>query len=460
MFLVLISSAVFAQQAPSALPGTPASRTPFTVTLKVDKQHIYEKQFDKVPNVAGRNVYLFAGDKFGIDLTVKQDEISTLTYEPKHKRADVEFKFELRKSSVRVMALAAHNRLNRTISFEVDADGIGAAEPSRVLSFPAESYSYLLWSEPIFRVILSDLRFSEPRPLVRLANVGGDTDASRVSGCFFPSWPVSVQPSMAIGPVVLSAADSAILSPLASREYMAGQDALESGNLKAAVEHLKRAIDWVSSYCTDLMPSWTDSFPLAHEVLGQAYLTQKEYKKAKAEFQIALRLEADSGAALIGLGATLNHLDDSGGAVKALSEGLRIAPSYCPGRYELARAYISQGQLQGARTEVERILSEAPNFAAAHELMGDILTEKGQPDDAIKEFEISLQLDPKSSRLRAFRIRSPRSSPGYRRTNKDSRAFQGRLVIWSILFFGCRKQVAKTNVLLVVGFSAAQGVKF
>lgn len=40
-------------------------------------------------------MYLFAGDRFGVNLTITKDEASGVTYQLKNKKADVEFTFTL-----------------------------------------------------------------------------------------------------------------------------------------------------------------------------------------------------------------------------------------------------------------------------------------------------------------------------------------------------------------------------
>jgi tetratricopeptide (TPR) repeat protein len=391
--LLLVDYAAFGCQQHFSPVGAPVLREPFTLRLRVDKQHTYEKQFDKVPYVVKNDVQLFAGDEFGANLVVTQGEISTVSYQPKHKRADIEFKFRLRKSAAGMMLLVAHNRFNRTIFFDAEVTGTGQKEEAKVLSFPADSYSYLWWPDPIMQLVLSNLRFSAISLQQATLNTREIIDF-RNGGCSTPSR-ISIRPSLATGPIALSPADSAILSPMAWHEYIAGQDALEARDFEAAERHLKKAIDWPSSYCADVgQPFWTESFPLAHDVLGQTYLQQRKYKKAEAEFRTALQLDLNSGAALIGLGTIFDLLHDYGGAVKALSQGLQFAPDYYPGRCELAKAYIGEDQLQSAKTQLERVLLEAPNFAPAHELMGDVLMGEGHPEDALKEFETYLQLDP------------------------------------------------------------------
>lgn len=80
-------------------------RDPFTLKLRFGKGHDYRQQFDKVPYVAANVVYLFAGDKFGVSVSINGDEIQTLTYQNNPAKADVDFRFEQKDIRGRPMML-------------------------------------------------------------------------------------------------------------------------------------------------------------------------------------------------------------------------------------------------------------------------------------------------------------------------------------------------------------------
>ena len=68
-------------------------REPFTLKLRVDKDHYYEQDFDRVPYVADNDVYIFLDDHFGINLTDTKAEFLTVTFQPDTAKADVQFEF-------------------------------------------------------------------------------------------------------------------------------------------------------------------------------------------------------------------------------------------------------------------------------------------------------------------------------------------------------------------------------
>ena len=70
-----------------------AWRRPFTLSLHLDKTHIYETEVSQLPYVNGDDVYLVAGDRFGIRTKVVDGKIIAIAYEPDTDKADIHFRF-------------------------------------------------------------------------------------------------------------------------------------------------------------------------------------------------------------------------------------------------------------------------------------------------------------------------------------------------------------------------------
>lgn len=124
--------------------------------------------------------------------------------------------------------------------------------------------------------------------------------------------------------------DATFTSSPAWLEYVRGQEDFQHGDLQAAEKHLREAIKWTDS-CYDQV-AHHDSFALAHELLGQVYLSERLNRKAKAEFQTTLRMDPHSGGAWIGLGTVLNDLGRYDEAIKALTQGVQETPDNLWGR--------------------------------------------------------------------------------------------------------------------------------
>jgi len=97
----------------------PVFRPPFVLRLQIDDEHYYQQSFNKVPYVSAGEVYLFAGEHFGVNVTMAGDQVVQLTYQPDPAKADVEFKFTQEKPSTGLMMLLMiQNRLKRRLSLD------------------------------------------------------------------------------------------------------------------------------------------------------------------------------------------------------------------------------------------------------------------------------------------------------------------------------------------------------
>jgi tetratricopeptide (TPR) repeat protein len=174
----------------------------------------------------------------------------------------------------------------------------------------------------------------------------------------------------------------------ARKEYDAGQHALENLDLDGGIGHLKRAIEL------------HEQFPQAYTLLGMAYNEQKKWKDAQGVLEKAVQQDPKAVEAYFQLGATLNQQKDFSGAIKALNQGLQLnpdAPHSAGANYELARAYMAQGQWQDASPHAAKAVAMQPDVATWHILMGNINLKKGDGQGAITEFQTYLKLEPNGS---------------------------------------------------------------
>src|SRR5712692_9741984 len=117
-FLIILSCGLLAQEQ-SGTDQKPTFREPFTLKLRVDKDHYYEQHFDKVPYVGENDVYLFVGDHFGVNLNDTKAEFLTVTFQPDTAKADVQFGFTQEKGpkDMVMMLLTVQNKVNRQLSY-------------------------------------------------------------------------------------------------------------------------------------------------------------------------------------------------------------------------------------------------------------------------------------------------------------------------------------------------------
>jgi hypothetical protein len=156
---------MFSQQQPPSTAPSPVFREPFTLKLRVDKEHYYEQHFDKVPYVIENDVYIFAGEAFGIRLEIKNDQISGITYEPDVAKADVLFTFSQEKDlqGGKGMMLIIQNRTTHTMLLDalMTVPQSKAIQSTSIVPIAAGLSDYESWPHPIVQLVLRNPRFAE-----------------------------------------------------------------------------------------------------------------------------------------------------------------------------------------------------------------------------------------------------------------------------------------------------------
>jgi len=163
------SSAQSAQLPKSAPESSLALREPFTLKLHVDKEHYYEEQFDrKLPFVAGNNVYLFAGESFGLKLNMTNNEIVAVSYQKEKAGADVEleFKQESEKGGEPMMMLVLKSNLKQVLYMDalMTVPKKKGIHKTRILPLQPGLMGFESWPHPIVQLVLRNLRLTEKSP--------------------------------------------------------------------------------------------------------------------------------------------------------------------------------------------------------------------------------------------------------------------------------------------------------
>lgn len=227
--------------------------------------------------------------------------------------------------------------------------------------------------------------------VVTVKEPGYDTFSQRVDLTMTPNAYVMAdlkprpgsEASAAAAPAGTTPAELASVPENARKEYEEGQKlAQEKHDSSGSIKHFKKAIDLYKD------------FPQAYLMLGLAYLDQKKYPDAQSALEKSVKLAPDSAAAYFALGAAQNQQKNFADAEKTLTKGLQLSPDTIEGHYELGKALYSQGKWQEAEPHITKVTTTKPDMAAAHVLMGNILLHKNDPQDAVKEFQEYLKLDP------------------------------------------------------------------
>jgi len=139
-------------------------REPFTLRLKVDKDNYSDIHFDRQPYVSQNEVYLFSGDKFGVNLILKDGRVTEIRYQPDVKRADVVFGFEQPKELQNgiSMALTIDNKMKRGVSMEALMSIPGKKDVFKTSILPVKAGKSGLesWPHPISQLVLGNMQLT------------------------------------------------------------------------------------------------------------------------------------------------------------------------------------------------------------------------------------------------------------------------------------------------------------
>jgi Flp pilus assembly protein TadD len=117
------------------------------------------------------------------------------------------------------------------------------------------------------------------------------------------------------------------------------------------------------------------------------------------ELHEAIRLQPDFAGAHTTLAGVLRQLGDAQGAASEAKEGARIAAS--TNNLQAAKVATNSGKrlmgagdLEGAISQFRSAINSEPGFAAAHYQLGLAMNQKGEKEEARKEFQKASELDP------------------------------------------------------------------
>jgi|SRR5262245_20704550 len=161
--MALALSALMSPQTSTA-QDQPIFRKLFTLKLHMGDGRVYEERFERSPYIADNTVFLFAGDHFGIKVTLAGEEISAVSFEKDSSKADVVFKFTQEKAdSARPMTLlVSRNKLKRPLLMDgfMTVPGKSGIYRTSLVPVRAGLVSYESWPHPIVQLALRNFRFA------------------------------------------------------------------------------------------------------------------------------------------------------------------------------------------------------------------------------------------------------------------------------------------------------------
>jgi Tfp pilus assembly protein PilF len=162
-------------------------------------------------------------------------------------------------------------------------------------------------------------------------------------------------------------------------------------NLALALEDSQALAPAAAEYRRALELAPDDAMTRAN--YGLLLLKQDQKSEAARELTKALG-ETKDRAALLAIGNGLRRAGDAQGALRAMQSAVAAGEPTPALLSELALAQRAAGQDAAALATLERVIAQAPRYALAHYLMGNMLAADRQYAKAKQQFEQYLKLEP------------------------------------------------------------------
>jgi tetratricopeptide (TPR) repeat protein len=174
---------------------------------------------------------------------------------------------------------------------------------------------------------------------------------------------------------------------LADAHYTLGVLYWQRGEFDKATGELEQAIRDQPNYAE------------AHYTLGTILKQQGKLPEAAAALREAIRLQPDFAGAHTTLAAVLRQLGDSQGAAEEAKAGAKIAASTnnlqaATFSTNSGKRLLGAGDIDGAIAQFQSAIHSEPNYAAAHYQLGLALQQRGEKEEAKREFQKAVELDP------------------------------------------------------------------
>jgi Tfp pilus assembly protein PilF len=127
---------------------------------------------------------------------------------------------------------------------------------------------------------------------------------------------------------------------------------------------------------------------------GNAYLSKKDYGRAIADYDEALRLNPNYAASYFNRGVAYFSKKDYDRAIADYDEALRLNPNYATAYFNRGVAYFSKKDYDRAITDYGEAIRINPNDATAYNNRGDAYKNKEEYDRSIVDYSEALRLNP------------------------------------------------------------------
>ena len=167
----------------------------------------------------------------------------------------------------------------------------------------------------------------------------------------------------------------------AEARLMMGETKLSVADFKGALEDFQKAVE--------LNPALPD----VYSYYGMALAATGDTPQAAVAFRKELDSNPNDYTSNVQLGVLLKQDEDYAGARRCFEQALSVRPRDAAVRYQLATLDLENGQVDKARTELEALTKEIPQFVEAHVSLATVYYRLKRREDGDKQREIVLQLN-------------------------------------------------------------------
>ncbi|MBZ5637710.1 MAG: tetratricopeptide repeat protein, partial [Acidobacteriia bacterium] len=163
------------------------------------------------------------------------------------------------------------------------------------------------------------------------------------------------------------------------------------GKTDEAIEHLRQALALGGGLAGPA------GARIQHFNLANALRLEGDLPGAEREYRAALAIEPSDVRVMHNLAGTLLAAGRRDEAVALYEQVLRLDSAFAQAHYNLASALASGKDRDGAILHARRAIEIEPRLADAHVLLGDLL-QASRPDEAAREIDEALRIDPGHAR--------------------------------------------------------------
>ena len=136
-------------------------------------------------------------------------------------------------------------------------------------------------------------------------------------------------------------------------------------------------------------------YPEAYSNLGSVFLSRGDTEKAIKYCSIALQMDPNLVEANNNLGIALMQEGKIEAAISQFQKALQIKPDFVKAENNLKRAQTIQEEIETEISRLQILVKDVPDNAELHFQLGNLYFRKGDPSQAVQQYNKALLLDPK-----------------------------------------------------------------